>query len=509
MTVPQSIDSNITGLAYAEETSFKVLPGSPIWYGLEPNTYSDFGATFTSVARETINATRQRLKGTITDESAKGGFNVDMTQRNLTRLMQGFFFADALEKPATQPLNGTQVPITSVSTTQYLAAAGLGVFLVNHLIAPKNFSNSGNNGLKQISAVAAGAITITGGGLTAEASPPATAQFEVVGIRGAASDLALTVVGALILITSTTLDFTTLALNPGEWVFIGGDAAANHYATAADIGYARISTITAHVLTFDFTSFAPVADAGTGKLIDIYFGKVVQNAIIPTLVKRRTYQLERTLGDDGTGTQSEYLTGSVADSFTLNMPTAAKITADLGFISSDIEDRTGTTGIKGGTRVGLPGEAAYNTTHNVFLSRLAVVDPTTLNPTSLYGFVSTLKLDIKNEAAQIKAIGVLGGFNVSTGDFTVSGTLTAYFATTAAVAQIRAGANVALQTIVASANAGFVFDLPLLTLGGGANKIVKDKPIEVDLTQDAAKCPAGYTCMACFWEYLPTAAMPV
>lgn len=506
-TAPVSVNSNITGLSFAEEASLNVLPGTPIWYALEPNTYAELGSTFTLVARETINATRQRLKGTITDETAKAGFNIDLTQRNLTRLFQGYFFADALEKPATQPLNGTQIPITSVSATQYVAAAGLGIFLVNHLIAPKNFLNSANNGLKQVSAVAAGAITIVGGGLTIEAAPPAAAQFEAVGYRCAVGDVALTVVGALILLSSTALDFTTLGLNLGEWIYLGGDAVANHFATAADTGYCRISSITAHVLTFDLTSFAPVADAGAGKLIDIYFGKVIMNATTPANVKRRTYQLERTLGNDGSGTQSEYLVGAVPDALTISIADAKKIACDLSFVGLDTQSFSGTIGVKAGTRVGLPGEPPINTSQNVFLSRLAIVDPTTLNPLPLYGFASSITIDIKNTATPNKAIGVLGGFDVSVGDFNVSGKLTAYFSTIAAVAAIKNASNVCLQTIIALNNAGMVFDIPLLVLGGGLNKVVKDKPIEVDLTQDAAKCPNGYTMLACFYEYLPTVAL--
>lgn len=508
MTVPVSIDSNITGLSIAEELSLKVLPVTPIWYGLEPNTYADLGATISTVARETINATRQRLKGTLTDLAAKAGFNIDMTQRNLTRFLQGFFFADAIEKVATQPLNGLQVPLTSVSVTQYLAATGLAGFLVNHLISAKNFLSSQNNGLKHVTASAAGSITIDTA-LIVDAAPAAAAQLEAVGIRGASGDIALTVVGANVLLTSTVLDFTTLGLSLGEWVYVGGDLAVNSYATAADTGYARIGAIAVHVLMFDLTSFAPVADAGAAKLIDIYFGKVIQNANIGTLVKRRTYQLERTLGNDGVGVQSEYLVGAVPDAFTLNIPQTAKLAADLTFVGMDVESRSGTLGIKTGTRVALLGEAAYNTSHDVYLSRLAVVDPTTLNPLPLYGFASAIKVVLNNAAVPNKAIGTLGGFSVAVGDFAVSGTLTAYFSTIAAIAFLRANANVCLQLIVARGNCGFVVDMPLITLGGGGNKVVKDKPIEVDITTDAAKCPNGYTLMTCFFEYLPNIAMPV
>lgn len=518
MTLPVSIDSNITGLSIAEEATLKNLPVTPIWYGLEPNTYADFGATFPSVSREPINATRQRLKGTITDETVKGGFNIDYTQRNLTRFLQGFFFADAIEKPATQPFNGTQVPLTSVSSTQFLASTGLAAFLVGSLVNAKNFINAANNGLKHITVVAAGALTTDTAGNVAEASPPASAQLETVGFRCAAGDLKIAVAGALTNITSAALDFTTLGLNIGEWIFIGGDAAINRWLTAVpgvgaadtNMGYARILSIAAHLLVCDLTSFAASLDADAGGLqkVDMYFGKIINNAIAATNVKRRTYQLERTLGNDGTGVQSEYLTGAVADELVLNVKDASKLTADLTFMALDVEDRSGATGVKSGTRVGLPGEAAYNTSTDVFLSRLAVVDPTTFDPLPLYAYISDLKLTINNGASVNKAIGSLGGFDVTQGNFSVSGTVTAYFATIAAVASIKNNANVCMQTIFARANSGFILDIPLLQLGGGAAKVEKDKSITVAITQDAAMCPAGYTLMGIFFEYLPTVAMP-
>src|SRR3569833_2383964 len=116
MTIPNSIDSNATGLAFAEETTLKVLPVTPDWYELEPNSYPDFGAEYQSIARSPIINTRQQSKGTITGMAAKAGFNQDLTQNNLTRLMQGFLWADAKEKPSTAPISTAGTTISSVTT---------------------------------------------------------------------------------------------------------------------------------------------------------------------------------------------------------------------------------------------------------------------------------------------------------------------------------------------------------------------------------------------------------
>jgi hypothetical protein len=508
--VANKIDSNVTGLAFAEEASLKVLPGvagvDAKWFGLEPNSYSDMGGELTNVARSPINASRQKQKGTITDLDASGGFNTDFTQNNMTRLLQGFFFADAREKPATQPLNGTQIPITATTATQYAAATGLTIFKVGHLVHAKNFGTAANNGMTEVTAVAAGLLTVTRA-LTVESAPPATAKVEACGFKFPATDVSIVASASSIKMVSAATDLTTLGLTPGEWIFIGGDAAGTYFATNSQ-GYARIKSISATTIEFSETTFTAVSDVGTAKTIHIYFGTVIRNEKTANLIKRRSYNIERQLGQDAVGTQSEYLIGAIANEFTLNVPQADKLNADLSFVAMDNTFRTGTEGIKAGTRIGIPGEAAYNTSSDIYRLRMNVVDPLTLNNTSLFGYITEMTMVINNNVAPSKAVGVLGAFDASAGDFEVTGSVTAYFTTVSAVQAVRANSDVALNIIAAQDNTGVAFDIPLVSLGGGRLNVEKDVAIMVPLEAAGAENPLGYTMLTTFFPYLPNVGMP-
>jgi hypothetical protein len=510
MPTPKSISSNSTALAFAEETSLKVLPGGPTFYGLEPNSYPEFGAKYSTTKRAPIVSNRQKAKGSITDLDAMAGLNTDMTQRNLTRLLQGFFFADALEKPATNNFNSAAVVITGVTTAPnvYAAAAGLNVFKVGHLAFAKGFGKAGNNGLKYVSAIAAGALTTTTAGEVAEAAPPAGASLEAVGFQFAAGDLTCTVAAGIITLASAAIDLTTLALNIGEWIYVGGDAAITKYATGTTF-FGRIASIAAGSITLDTAIGTPVTDVGAAKTIQIFFGKVLMNAPLVANIKRRSYTIERQMGNDGAGTQAEYLLGAIANELTLNVQQAGKVTVDLGFVAMDVQNNNGTTGlIAGATRVPPPSEEALNTSHDLVTNRIAVIDTTTINPAALFGFATDFKLTLKNNVAANKALAVLGAFEANVGDFDVEGSMTAYFASVDAVASVRNNSDVGLTSVFAKRNAGIVMDMPLLQLGDGLNKVEKDKPIMASLTVDVAKCPNGYTMLWNFFEYLPSVAMP-
>lgn len=505
--VRNTIDSNIVGLAYATEVldNPKTLPSSTVWNVLEPNSYSDFGGQLSTVARNPINANRQNKKGTPTDFEASGGFAIDKTATNLLDMLQGFFFADMQEKPKTKPLNGTQVTVTGVTSTAFTAAAGLGAFRAGHIVKPSGFGLANNNNLRVLTNASGTTLTTTG--LSAETTPPANAEIEVVGFQFTAGDATLTVANGELTLGATTQNLTQFNLEVGEWIYIGGDATATR-PTTSPTGWARVKSISAVAIIFDKVSSSFVSDTLSGKTLQIFFGNFLRNRT-GSAIKRRTYQFERTLGSDANGVQAEYLKGAVPNTFTLNVPLTDKLTADLGFIAMEVEDRPGSLGLKAGTRVpAVAGDSAYNTTASMARVKLSELSPGTLEPTGLFAYLSNGSIAINNNASFAKAVGTLGAIDVNVGNFAVSGEATAYFQTLAAKTAVRLNADVTMDMIFAQLNTGFVFDIPLLSVGNAVVTVTADQAITLPLTLTAAENVNQYTLSYTNFPYLPDIAMP-
>lgn len=628
--VRNTIDSNVVGLSFAE-TICGVLPTIevdgylPTWYELEPNTYASFGGEISTVARNPINASRQRKKGTVIDFDATAGFNQDFTLNNYDRLLQGFFFANWREKPNTNPINGNGVSLTAVTAASdaFEAASGLGDFISGHLIKASGFSVAANNGVKTVATVADDAVAVTSA-LTDEA-PGAAAMIEAVGYQFGAGAMALTVdmaggfgtvslsaaptaatgtltvaagnaapgdtitvgsttytfvagapsvefdipigadevetaanfamaVNGSIMLTdantevtatdnadgtvtltaivpgitgngiatvanggdlsfaaatltgATNLSFIGLGLIVGEWVYLGGDDEGTYFPD--NVGYARIGSISDTEITFDKTTFDVSAVAAGALTIQMYFGNVLRNEKDPDLIVTHMYEFMRTLGNDANGRQSEYVTAAVANELTLNVPLTDKVTADVGFIARDKINRTGAQGVKAGEKLAALGQDAFNTSSDAFRVRMALVDDTTSSPTGFFGYLSEYELVINNNVSGVKGIGRLGNIDVSVGTFEVGGELTAYFSDLSAPQSIRDNASVTVDAIFAKLNTGFIWDIPLLTVGGGEVTVTPDEPITIPVEQMGAENPHGYTLMYVNFPYLPNAAMP-
>lgn len=501
------IDSNIAGLRFCEEVSLKTLPGSPVFYPLEPNSFSDFGSQISTVARNPLSQSRQRKKGVTTDLDASGGFNQDFTFNNTTRLMQGFFFADIREKKTTAPMNSAATALTSVvaGTKTVGAASGLLNFLQGHLVQLAGFTNAGNNGLKTVASASTATALVVSETMVDEPAPPAAANAAVVGFQFPSADVSITMSGSLVRLTSAATVMTTLGLIPGEWIYIGGDAVGTTFSN--NKGFARVATISANYLEFDKVTWTtPGAEAGTGKTIRVWFGSVLKNESDPNLIKRRTYHVERTLGSDANGVMSEYLVGAVPNELTLNIAQADKVTVDLTFVAVDNEQRTGLQGIKAGTRPSLAPASAFNTSSDFSRIKLSLASDTNPATVPLFAFATDMTVSINNNVSPNKAIAVLGAFDTSAGTFEVGGKMTAYFADVTAVQAVRNNSDVTVDMILQKKNLAMLFDIPLLSLGDGRLSVEQDQAITLPLETNAAESKFNHTLMFQSFNYLPDAA---
>lgn len=527
MSTLTKIDSNNTSIRYCKELTIGVLDvaANQVWYPLEPNTYSNYGGQIKTVARQPISASRQIRKGVVTDIDAAGGINTDITQTNLQDLLQGFFFANAIQQPSNHGMNTAAVPITSVVASGSLieAASGLAVFKTGFLIYTSGFANNSNNGLHVISTGNVSAQIAVVETLVNETVSGYSPTVDVCGFQGASGDLTITQGGGSFpVLGSTTLDFTTLNLVPGQWIYIGGDTTATHFATAANNGFARVLSVTTHAITLDRTQNTMVTDTGTSKTIQIFFGTVFQNQQGTNII-RRTYTLERILGAYNTSSpssqQAEYITGAVPNEFSLNVATAAKLTADITFAGLSVntidENVSGAntllSKVSGATAPAIVSGNAFNTTSNVPRINLSIYTAGTSNPTTLFTFVENMTVTIKNNLKANKAIGVLGAFEETAGFFQISGKMSVYFAEVEVISQLLNNANFCLDAHFVENNAGFTVDLPLLTLGDGRPDVKINEPVMLPLNFDGASASPlnsnlNISATIEFYPYLPTAA---
>lgn len=514
MAAVSKIDSNVTELRYAEESTLKTLPGTPTWVQLEPNSYDNFGGNITTVARTPITADRQRKKGVTTDLDAAGGFNVDLTQTNIQELMQGFFYADFIRKGEEVV---TAVDEDSTNPDEFEVADTTG-FQVDDIIQGSGFTNSGNNAVFDVTAVVSNtSVEVATGSLTAEGSPPSDAKIVVVGhhfqtgevdIDASSQDL------PRLTRASGAKDFTSWGIVPGEWIFIGGDGSDEAFDTAANNGWKRVRAVAATYIEFDKSANTMSDETGADEDIKIYFGRVLKNQT-GSSITRRTYNLERKLGapDDASPAQiqSEYITGAVPSEFTLNLSTADKVTADLTFLGCDHETRDGATGVKSGNRPALTEADPFNTSSDFSRIKLAAHSNTNEAPTALFAFVEEATLTLNNNLAGNKAIGTLGNFDVSAGTFQIGGDMTAYFSDVAALSSIRSNTSLTMDMILYKDNTGIAIDIPLLTLSDGGADVEQDTPVKLGVTSDAVSgagevSTMNHTLLMCFFDYLPALA---
>lgn len=485
--------TNNTTLAYAIESAIGVLPGTPVWRNLEPNSIGTYGATITTVARSPISRNRQRRKGTVTDLDSAVDWEGDLTLSNFTDFAEGFVFATAVNQDLDfvgGNATGTGYTVASLITAQvdklHFNATGN-----TSLIFARGYLLAANNGLNPLDTQPVSTDTeLTTANAVAETAP-SNATVDIAGIRAETGDLDITVTGSAVVITSgnetpvAPIDFTTLGLTPGQFIHIGGLTSGEQF--TGSVGYARIITIAAATLTLDKGDATIITAAGTTDTVDLLFGRFIRN--VPTNSSEfleRSFQYELTFPDlDSVGVDRyEYAEGNFVNTLALNIPLADKATISIASIGTDAQPPTTTRAAEGENALEPTRTGAFNTTSDCTRLRIAEIDES-----GIYTDFKSLTINFSNNVTPEKVLCNLGAKFINFGNFEVSIEAQLIFSDARVASAVRENRTVTMDFGLKNDDGALKIDIPAMTLGGGDREFPVNETILINTTGEAFADP--------------------
>ena len=346
----------------------------------------------------------------------------------------------------------------------------------------------------------------------------------------------VTAAGVLPILRATATDVTTLGLIPGQWIHIGGDdngATGDAFTGPENNGFARVFAIQGTTdIMLDLTSGGtdgetnPSTEVGGTKEISLFIPDMLRNeATDSSFYDNVTFTQERTLGRpnpvaEPTRIQSEVVKGCFTSEVVINVPAGDAVTVNVTYTALDTEKRDGTAGKEPlsdtGSKVAADETDAFNTSSDVSIIKMAILPPTSgagavSVPDRLFAFVTDLTITLVNNINPDKAVGVVGAFDASVGNFEANVAVTAYFADVAGPKAVEDNADVVLYWTVVKEwmgrKAGLLLDVCLLSLGDGLLEVAADESITMPLSgEDGQYGPFGHNASLSEFWYLPAVA---
>jgi hypothetical protein len=464
--------TNNFSLQYAIEDSIGVLPGSPEWKLLEPNEISTYGASITTVPRSPISKNRQRRKGAVTDLDSAVEFGADLTMDSFIDFIEGFCFANFTGAPVAEP--------TAATSTAFTVPTMSAAVLESSIVVSRGFADSNNNGSFIVDSGATTTSIPVVGGLTAE-TPAATRNctVEVAGFRFPTADLEVNSDGNLV---TTATDLTTLDIEVGQVIHVGGALAANRFTESANYGYARVVSIAANLMVLDKKSSTFVTDDGTGQEVDLLFGRFIKNvAVDDSNFLERSFHFEGAYQDlaNPTGNEYEYAIGNFCNQIGFELPLTDKATTTFGFVGTDTEDpvEVGSRKTNADSPKNPVQTTAFNTSADIARLRITQVDETGLTTD-----FKSVTLNINNNVTPEKVLGTLGAKYMNSGNFEVDLESQLLFTDSAVVAAIRGNTTLTLDFAISNSDGAIFVDIPALTLDGGDKEYPVNESILINTT---------------------------
>lgn len=512
MAEVKRIESRVTYTAAAVESALGEIAATPLYRILDLNSYSDAATTSDTTTREVMSAGRQLLKGAQTGRSTNFGYAIDNTIDNTIAQVCSFLYRRPVEKGTSRSVlaaslaSGAAITALTAST---ITVAGANAYLaVGDLLVVSDGTN--DRTLLKATAVTATDITASpvfvGEQLSVVNAVPKHARVIKVGTALAATT---TIQGYVdrVEIKGAGVDFTTLKLMVGEWIFVG-DELTN--VPTVEPFYGRISKITADTITLDTTT-RPIPTSVTtyANGVNLYMGTFIYNGDETISLQHARY-LGTNTGDKE---MVETFIGCVANELAINASERSLLNMDLGYMCLD-SDAAEMTKQDFATNIVANSLPAYeqdpiNTSTDVVRQRLYVPKVGQMNTAAIHSFVQDATVNISNNVAEDTAMGHIAAVGMTAGDFTVTGSITAYFNDLTAMRAVKCNCTVGMDMIYARKNSGIVIDIPALTLATNGVTIEKGAAIKIPLDQAAFKSHFGFTLGYTVFHYLPDAAMPL
>ncbi len=428
-------------------------------------------------------------------------------------------FAPAAYRCVTKHFGGTglsffrpSAAVDGAGSNDSFTVAASGALPDGVLIKPSGFTNDENNELLVTSGTSTStAIKVATGTLVAEASPPENATLDVVGFQGGEDDLAIDSAGDL---TSSTLDFTTLGIYAGMWVYFLNSAQATvmgaaAYAFASTTGRAKVKTVAAHKLTLERRTFAIAADAGTGKTVRVFVSsRLFRNYAIDdsTYYSEVTLSGEKTDVKPGTAadTRYTYVKGCGVNTLEISAPIDSKITATVGMVGM-----TATTPLAAADRVSGPssayapiGDALVDTQNDLQEVRL------TDSGGNLVADVVAWTFRLNNNLKPRKSQGTFGASGLNYGKFMYSVNMNAYYQDSDAIdAADENREGMAWDAFIWNHQYGIVLDLPNVALRNPDLSYAGNEPVMINCDIVAFRDPTtGVAGEMAVFGYIPPEA---
>lgn len=460
------VNTEETNLASAPEVALGTMPVTA-WRNHQPTTIGKFGNVTKKISRNIISSLRQREQGRAVGAVSGVDVEFDLTKDALDRDAIDIF--KALEKFSGGTGVGRFFPTVVVDggagVDSYTVAAA-GALQARTLIFVRGCGTTAaqvaaNNGLKEVAAGAAGgSITVATGTLVAEAATPANSTLEVAGWRGLAGDIGIDASGNL---TAATANFTTMGLNVGQWIWLGGVAAGNQFANNLYRGWARIKSIAAALLTLELRNWTVGApDAGAGKSVDIYWGSWLRNVgSLHADFTKPSRTTEWTLPKLGAADVTEYWysRGLMNDTYQLTLAPSDKVTVQANYVGTITDDpvTVQATGANAAF-VPTPGSIGMITTGpDVARLRLQNVDETGIS-TDFKHLVFTFGNNVTPE----DQLGTYGASKLNVGAFYVEMDATIIMASDEIVKAVRDDRKAGLNFALRNPDGAALIDVPHL-----------------------------------------------